>query len=178
MISENGINHCTAIKSLSRLLGSSNTKHKCKQYFCTNCLQGFSLEASLDEHRVYCKDNEAVKVEMPRIETLKFCDGQNQFKVPFVMYYDLEALLPHTEERAPNDLRNPYTIRVSKHVPCGWTVRSKFAYGEVADPEVNYRGKDCIKTLCEHLTKEASHLYHMFPEKPMDPLSVKSRLNI
>ena len=46
MISEDGINHYTAIKSLSRLLRSSNTKHKCKQYFCTNCLQEFSLEAS------------------------------------------------------------------------------------------------------------------------------------
>ena len=46
MISEDGINHFTAIKSLSRLLRSSNTKHKCKQYFSTNCLQGFSLEAS------------------------------------------------------------------------------------------------------------------------------------
>ena len=41
MISENGIKHYTAIKSLSRLLRGSNTKHKCKQYFCTNCLQGF-----------------------------------------------------------------------------------------------------------------------------------------
>ena len=46
MISEDGINHYMAIKSLSRLLRSSNTKHKCRQYFCTNCLQGFSLEAS------------------------------------------------------------------------------------------------------------------------------------
>ena len=35
IISENGINHHTAIKSLSRLFRSSNTKHKCKQYFCT-----------------------------------------------------------------------------------------------------------------------------------------------
>ena len=50
MISEDGINHYTAIKSVSRLLRSSNAKHKCKQYFCTNCLQGFSLEASRDEH--------------------------------------------------------------------------------------------------------------------------------
>ena len=64
---------------------------------------------------------------MPRIETLKFCDGQNQFKVPFVMYYDLEALLPHTEERAPNDLKNRYTIRVNKHIPYGWSIRSHFA---------------------------------------------------
>ena len=41
MISEDEINHYTAIKSLSRLLRSSNTKHNCKQYFCSNCLQGF-----------------------------------------------------------------------------------------------------------------------------------------
>ena len=32
MISEDGINHYTAIKSLSRLLRSGNTKHKCEQY--------------------------------------------------------------------------------------------------------------------------------------------------
>ena len=50
MISENGINHYTAIESLSRLLRSSNTKHKCKQHFSTNCLQRFSLEASREEH--------------------------------------------------------------------------------------------------------------------------------
>ena len=65
MISEDGINHYTVIKSISRLLRSSNTKHKCKQYFCTNCLQGFSLEASRDEHRVYCENNETVRVKMP-----------------------------------------------------------------------------------------------------------------
>ena len=50
MISENGTNHYTAIKSLSRLLSSSNSKHKGKQYFCTNCLQGFSLESSRNKH--------------------------------------------------------------------------------------------------------------------------------
>ena len=33
MISKNGIRHYTVIKSLSRLLRSSNTKHKCKQHF-------------------------------------------------------------------------------------------------------------------------------------------------
>ena len=44
LISEDGINHYTAIKSLSRLLRSGNTKHKCKQHFCMNCLQGFTQE--------------------------------------------------------------------------------------------------------------------------------------
>ena len=35
MVSEDSIQHYTMIKSLSRLLTSSNTKHKCKHYFCT-----------------------------------------------------------------------------------------------------------------------------------------------
>ena len=86
MISENEINHYTAIKSLSRLLMSSNTKHHVKQYFCMNCLHGFPVEASRDLHRTYCENNEAARVEMPENEMLEFVDGQAQFKVPFVMY--------------------------------------------------------------------------------------------
>ena len=65
MVSENEINHYTAIKSLSRLLKSSNTKHHGKQYFCMNCLHGFPAEASRDLHRTYCENNEAVRVELP-----------------------------------------------------------------------------------------------------------------
>ena len=149
MISKNGINHYTAIKSLSRLLRSSNTKHKCKQYFCTNCLQGFSLEASRDEHQVYCENNETVIVEMPRKGSkIEFCDGQNQFKVPFIVYADFELILepiqgaecPSTAELGftsggPNLVpTGPYTSEVTKHSPSGWCVYSKFAYGEVKDP--------------------------------------------
>ena len=38
LVSENGINHYTAIKSLSRLLSSKNSNTKCKQHFCMNCI--------------------------------------------------------------------------------------------------------------------------------------------
>ena len=50
MVSEDGINHYTAIK---RLLKSSNTKNKCKQHFCMSYLQGFMQESSRDQHQVY-----------------------------------------------------------------------------------------------------------------------------
>ena len=53
MVSEDGINHCAAIMSLSRLLKSSNTKHKCKQHFCMNFYQGFMQESSRGQHQVY-----------------------------------------------------------------------------------------------------------------------------
>ena len=86
MVSEDGINHYTAIKSLSRLLKSSNTKHKRKQNFCMNCLQGFTQELSRDQHQVYCEDNESVRVEMPKQgSSVEFKDGQNQFRVPYIM---------------------------------------------------------------------------------------------
>ena len=76
LISEDDKLHYTTIKSLSRLLSSSNSKHKCKQHFCNNCLQGFTQELSRDEHQVYCEDNESVRVEMPRVgSTVEFLDG-------------------------------------------------------------------------------------------------------
>ena len=65
LILEDGKLHYTMVKSLSRLLSSSNSKHKRKQYFCNNCLQGFTEELSRDQHYGYCIDNETVRVEMP-----------------------------------------------------------------------------------------------------------------
>ena len=68
--------HYTVIKSLSRLLGDSNSKHKHKQHFCLNCLQVFHSEESRDNHFEYCKDNEAVRIEMPEEGSfIEFHDG-------------------------------------------------------------------------------------------------------
>ena len=59
-----------------------------------NCLQGFTQESSRYQHQVYCEDNESVRVEMPKQgSTVEFKDGQNQFRVPFIMYADLNRSL-------------------------------------------------------------------------------------
>ena len=173
MVSEDGINHYTVIKSLSRLLKSSNTKHKCKQHFCMNCLQGFTQESSRDQHQVYCEDNKSVRAEMPKQgSTVEFNDGQNQFKVPFIMYADFESILEPMDHRS-SDLTKPYTNEVNQHTPSGWCVYSKFAYGDIDNLLRLYRGKDCIETFCNHIKEEAHRLYHMFPKLPMDPLTKK-----
>ena len=121
-IHEDGINHYTAIKSLSRLLSSKNSNTKRKQHLCTNCLQGFTRELSRDQHQVYCEDNETVRVKMPREgSTVGFCDGQNQFKVPFIMYADFESILEPIESPNP-DPNQPYSQNVNQHVSSGWCV--------------------------------------------------------
>ena len=83
LITENNRKHYVAIKSLSRLLSKQNNKHKERQYFCMNCLQGFKEEKSRNEHIGYCKDNESVRIEMPHKRPIvEYSDGQFQFKVP------------------------------------------------------------------------------------------------
>ena len=173
LISDGGIWHYTAIKSLSRLLSSKNSNTKCEQHFCMNCLQGFTLESSRDEHYTYCIDNETVGDKMPRKGLMvEFCDGQNQFKVPFIMYADFESILEPIQGPIPEPTC-PYTSKVTKHSPSGWWVYSKFAYGEVKDPLKLYRGRDCLEKFCDYIRQEANRLYNKFPEKPMDLLTPK-----
>ena len=146
--------HYMAVKGLSRLLGSRNTKHKCKNHFCLNCLQGFHSEQSRDKHYEYCKDNKLVKTEMPKLGSfVNFHDRQNQFKVPFTLYADFEAILRPVHGPSPSPSPNePYTKKVNRHIPSGFCVYSKF---------------------CDYIKKEVRRLYHMFPEKPMESLTIE-----
>ena len=174
MVSEDGIRHYTAIRSLSRLLSSKNSNTKRKQHSCMNCLQGFIQELSRDQHQPYCEDNESVRVEMPKQgSTIEFKDGQNQFRVPYIMYADFESILEPMDPVEPGSPNQPYTNEVNHHTPSGCCVYSKFAYGDVDDLLRTYRGKDCIETFCNYIKGEARRLYHMFPELPMDPLTKK-----
>ena len=88
------------------------------------------------------------------------------------MYADFESILERIQGPNPKPT-GPYTLEVTKHSPSGWCVYSKFAYGEVKDPVKHYRGKDCLEKFCNYFRQEAYRLYHMFPEKPMDPLTKK-----
>ena len=182
LITESNRKHYVTIKSLSRLLSSQNTKHKGKEYFCMNCLQGFKQEASRNEHIGYCKDNESVRIEMPHKKpVVEYSDGQFQFKVPFIIYTDFESILKAMGPVGPGSLHDPLlgpgnnpriltTRGINIHVPSGWCIHSEFAYGKVKDPLVLYRGKDCIKKFCDHVIGEAHRLYSSFSEKSMEPL--------
>ena len=164
-------NHYVAIKSLSRLLSNENSKHNGKEYFCTNCLQGFHQKIPRDEHMRYCLDNESVKVEMPHNKPIvEFCDGQYQFNVLFIMYADFESLLEPIQGSSKNP-SGPWSTVTNNHIPSGWCAYSEFAYGKAKNPLTLYRGKDCVKKFCDHIIEEACRLYKSFPESPMNPLT-------
>ena len=175
LITDQNSKHYVAIKSLSRLLHSSNTKNEKKQHFCINCLQGFNEKKSRDEHSVYCRNNEAVRIEMPnRTPIVKYLDGQYQFKVPFMMYADFESILEPIQG-ASNNPNVSSTRGVNIHRPSGWCVYSHFSYGDVTNPLAQYRDPDCINKFCKCIISEAKRLYSSFPEMPMTPIT-KSQL--
>ena len=84
--------------------------------------QLFQQEISREKHRNYCLDNESVKVEMSHMKPIvEFCDGQYQFKVPFIMYTDFESLLGPIQEPSKNR-SGPWTTAINNHIPSGWCV--------------------------------------------------------
>ena len=65
---------------------------------------------------------------------LKFHDGQCQFKVPFMLYADLESMLKPMDERCKAKMslmradrkgKTSFTDKVNSHIPSGWCVYSR-----------------------------------------------------
>ena len=88
------------------------------------------------------------------------------------MYTDFETLLEPVQGPSSNP-ESSWTIASCNHIPYGWAVYSKFAYGEVENPLTQYRGPDYVKKFCDHIIGEAIRLHQSFPELSMNPLIPK-----
>ena len=102
---------------------------------------------------------------------MRFQSGQYQFKVPFVIYADFEAILQGLEEETELDPEAPYTKRINCHVSPGFCTYSACAYGDVKDPLRLYRAKDCVEVFYKHIQDEAKILYPILPAKLIESLT-------
>ena len=89
-----------------------------------NCLESFHSEESRNKHFKYCKDNKTVRIEIPEKGSfVKFHYGQNQLKVPFVMYADFEAILKPAKCQVKRLTKKElYTKEINQHIPSGFCV--------------------------------------------------------
>ena len=94
LIAKGGVKHYCLVKNLSRLLSSQASNHDGKNYFCLRCLNPFWCQESLDKHKEYCNEYEAVKIELPKKGTmLEFKNYHRLEKVPFLVYADFESFI-------------------------------------------------------------------------------------
>ena len=89
MITNENNSHYVYIKDFNRFI-YNKTKCKNKKYFCKYCLQCFSSESVLVEHKeTYLKTNGKQTVKL-RSGSIKSKNHFKQLAVPFKIYADLE----------------------------------------------------------------------------------------
>ena len=92
LITDKNKSHYVYIKDFNRFM-FNKSKNKNKKYFCKYCLQCFSIEKVLQEHKNVClkiNSKQSVKVKSGSI---KFKNYFKQLAVPFKIYADFESVL-------------------------------------------------------------------------------------
>ena len=104
---------------------------------------------------------------------IKYNQGENSIKLPFVVYADLECLLEKmsTCQNNPNESS---TTEINKHIPSGYPLFNHCSFDQTKN---NYsRGKDCMKKFCKDLRKHAAKIIN-YEKKKMIPLSKEEKIN-
>ena len=88
LITENENKHYVLIKDFNKFM-YNQTKHKERKHFCMHCLQCFSSERVLTDHKENCiqvNGTQAIKMPTKDDNILKFNNFHKQLPVPFVIY--------------------------------------------------------------------------------------------
>ena len=120
----------------------NKTRHKGKKYFCKSCLQCFSSESVLNEHKKDClliNNGQNVKLEKGFIEFKNF---NRQIPIPFKIYADFECLLKTVDCSFDNDYIS-YTKKYQDHIPCSFAYKLVCVDDKFSKDVVLYRGKKC-----------------------------------
>ena len=184
-------NHYVLIKDFNRFMYPA-TRHKEKKHFCMYCLQHFSSERILNDHKENCIIiNGKQAIEMPDSRILKFKGFKKQLPVPFVIYADFEAItekMPgcqrdveeirkNKNEKIKNKNKNrkrkieeikklSYTESYQNHRDCGYGYKVVCCYDDkFTKKAVIYRGEKAVYKFLEAMLKEVRYCQKVIKEK-------------
>ena len=143
------------IKDFNRLMFNKN-KNKNKKYFCKSCLQCFSSENVLNNHKEDCSlinGKQNVKLEKGFIS---FKNYSRQIPVPFKIYADFGCILKGCNVGVDNDCFS-YTRKYQNHVPCGFAYKVVCIDNRFSKDVVLYREKDVVSKFIRSVLKECSY---------------------
>ena len=150
LIERDGVKHYCLVKNPSRLLSKQVSAHREGTHICFRCLNPFWSHNSLEKHWEYCKNHEAVKINMPEKGTiLKFKHHERSERVPFIIYADIEALVKEMQNYDPNP-QNSYTKKYHKHEPISFSYYIKSFDNNVYESKLRkYTGEDAMEKFVE-----------------------------
>ena len=160
-------NHYVLIKDFNRFM-YHETRHKEKKHFCMYCLQHFSSERILNDHKENCiiiNGKQAIKMPDKYSRILKFKGFKKQLPVPFVIYADFEAITEKIDNCQRNDNKS-YTEAYQNHRDCGYGYKVVCCYDDkFTKKEVIYRGEKAVYKFMEAMLKEVRYCQQVIKEK-------------
>ena len=135
--------HYYLVRSLSRLLNKQLPHANHRWYFCHWCLCRFKSNEDLKSHGNLCQQK-LQKQSVPPPQKIQWKNYRHMFRVKFVLYYDIEAIL----ERC-NITKKQF------HKAISVCVFRKCINDKYTKPPVIFTGLDCIEQFLRHIQNEA-----------------------
>ena len=159
LIERDGVKHYCLVKNSSRLLSKQTSAHKEGTHICLRCLNSFWTHKSLEKHWEYCRNHEAVKINMPEKGTiLRFKHHERSEKLPFIIYADTEALIKEMQNCDPNP-QNSYTKKYQKHEPISFSYYIKSFDDNVYESKLRkYTGEDAMEKFVEWIEEDVKEI--------------------
>ena len=174
LITEDENKHYVLIKDFNRFM-YNQTKHEHKKHFCMHCLQCFSSEEVLNNHKNNCiqvNGEQAIKMPDKNNNTLKFNNFHKQQPVPFVIYADFEAITEKISGCQPNNNKS-FTEAYQKHTDCGFGYKVVCCYDDkYTQPLKIYRGEKAVYTFLEYMLDEVKYCKKVIKEEFNKPLKM------
>ena len=159
LITKNENKHYVLIKDFNKFM-YNQTKHEHRKHFCMCCLQCFSSERVLSNHKDICiqvNGTQALKMPQKDNNILKFNNFHKQQPVPFVIYADFEAITEKIHGCRQNN-ESSYTEAYQKHTDCGYGYKVVCCYDDkYTKPIQIYRGEKAVYKFMENILEEVKY---------------------
>ena len=149
------------IKDFNRLMHSTvKTKNDHKKHFCMSCLQNFTTEEILNNHRERCLLNNETQAVKYETEIIKVKSHNKQRPTPFKIYADIECSLKRI-----NINEDRYTKLYQEHIPNSIGAKLVCIYDEFTLPTKLFTGNNCIKEFIEWIFKQQKNCNQIINKK-------------
>ena len=172
LVTEKENKHYVLIKDFNRFM-FNQTKHEHRKHFCMNCLQCFSSDRVLSDHKDICiqvNGTQAIKMPNKDNNILKFNNFHKQQPVPFVIYADFEAITEKIH-RCEQDGNKSYTEAYQRHTDCGYGYKVVCCYDDKYTKQIQlYRGEKAVYKFIENILEEVKYCKRVMKKHFNKPL--------
>ena len=148
LIDDDDKSHYVYIKDFNTFM-FHKTKNKNKKWFCRSCLQCFSSENVLLNHKEDCLSINGVRFVDVQKGIIEFNNYFKQLSVPFKIYADFECNLRDVEI-----YEGSYTKKYHEHVPCSYAYKVVCIDDRFSKSIVVFRGKNAAYEFIKAIFQE------------------------